>query len=227
MRFNRYGALAALIILLFASTVHAGVVIGGTRVILNGEKKETSISVENPDKEPYLIQSWLENQQSGVDKIAFIVTPPLFRLDGNQENMLRIVKVGDDLPKDKESLYWMNIKSIPSTTQTGKSNTLQIAVKTRIKLIYRPAPLLRQVPEEVTQQLKWQRVGSELKLTNPTPYYMNFHYVRIGGREMKEVAYIAPMSSEMFALPVAGATSVSWKLINDYGGTGKEHQSGI
>lgn len=75
----------------------------------------------------------------------------------------------------------MNIKSIPSTTQAGKSNTLQIAVKTRIKLIYRPAPLLRQVPEEVTQQLKWQRVGSELKLTNPTPYYMNFHYVRIGG----------------------------------------------
>lgn len=137
--------------------------------------------MENPDKEPYLIQSWLDNQQSGVDKIAFIVTPPLFRLDGNQENMLRIVKVGDDLPKDKESLYWMNIKSIPSTTQTGKSNTLQIAVKTRIKLIYRPAPLLRQVPEEVTQQLKWQRVGSELKLTNPTPYYMNFHYVRIGG----------------------------------------------
>lgn len=61
--------------------------------------------MENPDKEPYLIQSWLENQQSGVDKIAFIVTPPLFRLDGNQENMLRIVKVGDDLPKDKESLY--------------------------------------------------------------------------------------------------------------------------
>lgn len=42
MRFNRYGALAALIILLFASTVHAGVVIGGTRVIFNGEKRSVN-----------------------------------------------------------------------------------------------------------------------------------------------------------------------------------------
>ena len=50
----------------------------------------------------------------------------------------------------------------------------------------------------MTQRLTWQRVGKELKLTNPTPYYMNFHYVRIGGREMKEVTYIAPMSSEFF-----------------------------
>ncbi|MEG7511083.1 molecular chaperone [Serratia marcescens] len=227
MRFNRCSALMGFILLLFFSTAQAGVVVGGTRVIFNGEKKEASISVDNPDNEPYLIQSWLDNQQSGLDKIAFIITPPLFRLDGHQENMLRIVRVGDDLPKDKESLYWMNIKSIPSTEHTGKSNTLQIAVKTRLKLIYRPAALLKQVPEDVTQRLTWQRVGKELKLTNPTPYYMNFHYVRIGGREMKEVTYIAPMSSEIFSLPVSGASSVSWKLINDYGGTGKEHQSGI
>ncbi len=58
-------------------------VVGGTRVIFNGEK-EASISVDNPDNEPYLIQSSLDNQQSGVDKIAFIITPPLFRLDGHQ-----------------------------------------------------------------------------------------------------------------------------------------------
>ncbi len=129
MRFNCCSALMGFILLLFFSTAQAGVVVGGTRVIFNGEKKEASISVDNPDNEPYLIQSWLDNQQSGVDKIAFIITPPLFRLDGHQENMLRIVRVGDDLPKDKESLYWMNIKSIPSTEHTGKSNTLQIAVK--------------------------------------------------------------------------------------------------
>lgn len=127
MRFNRCSALMGFILLLF----FYGAGRCGCRwdaSNFNGEK-EASISVDNPDNEPYLIQSWLDNQQSGVDKIAFIITPPLFRLDGHQENMLRIVRVGDDLPKDKESLYWMNIKSIPSTEHTGKSNTLQIAVK--------------------------------------------------------------------------------------------------
>ena len=103
-------------------------VVGGTRVIFNGEKRSLN-QRRQPGQRTLFNSVWLDNQQSGVDKIAFIITPPLFRLDGHQENMLRIVRVGDDLPKDKESLYWMNIKSIPSTEHTGKSNTLQIAVK--------------------------------------------------------------------------------------------------
>lgn len=68
-----------------------------------------------------------------------MVTPPLFRLGAGQENNLRILRTGGNLPEDRESLYWMNIKSIPSTTEKQDNvNTLQIAVKTRIKLIYRP-----------------------------------------------------------------------------------------
>jgi P pilus assembly chaperone PapD len=43
------------------------------------------------------------------------------------------------LPQDKESLFWLNIKAIPSASQVD--NTLQIAIKTRIKLIYRPATM--------------------------------------------------------------------------------------
>lgn len=42
------------------SFAQAGVVIGGTRVIFDGNKKEASISVNNPDNIPYLIQSWIE-----------------------------------------------------------------------------------------------------------------------------------------------------------------------
>ena len=82
MRFNLQCPNGIHFIIIF-STAQAGVVVGGTRVILT-VKKEASISVDNPDNEPYLIQSWLDNQQSGVDKIAFIITPPLFRLDGHQ-----------------------------------------------------------------------------------------------------------------------------------------------
>lgn len=50
------------------SVAQAGVVIGGTRVIFDGNKKEASIGINNPDKTPYLIQSWIETPGGGVAK---------------------------------------------------------------------------------------------------------------------------------------------------------------
>ncbi|CAI1771959.1 molecular chaperone [Serratia fonticola] len=206
-----------------AGIAQAGVIVGGTRLIYDGGKKESSLSVNNPDKAPYLIQSWIETTTGGAEKAPFMVTPPLFRLDGGQENVLRVVRAGGNLPGDKESLYWMNIKSIPSVTKDTNQNTLQIAVKTRIKLIYRPEGL-KGVPEEQTEKLTWQRKGSSLQVTNPTPFYMNFQQVKVGGQEVKDVTYVAPLGTTSFALPAGtSGNSVSWKIISDYGGIGNDH----
>ena len=221
MKFIPTTLLAALLVT--ASVAQAGVVIGGTRLIYDGGKKESSLSVSNPDKVPYLIQSWVETTAGGAEKAPFMVTPPLFRLDGGQENVLRVVRAGGNLPTDKESLYWMNIKSIPSASKETNQNTLQIAVKTRIKLIYRPQGM-KGVPEESTEKLTWKRNGNNLQVTNPTPFYMNFQEVKVAGKEVKEVTYVAPMGSASFALPAGtNGSSVSWKIISDYGGVGNEH----
>jgi len=98
----------------------AGVVVGGTRVIYDSAKKEATISVNNPEKTaPYLIQSWVENATAtDTSKPPFLITPPLFRLDASQENVLRIVRTGGQLPDNRESLYWLNIKSIPASEQS-------------------------------------------------------------------------------------------------------------
>lgn len=99
------------------NSVQAGVLIGGTRVIYDGAKKEAAISVTNEDKDaPYLIQSWVDNFDThNANKVPFMITPPLFRLDGGKESSLRILFTGNKLPQDHESIYWLNIKSIPSS----------------------------------------------------------------------------------------------------------------
>lgn len=43
------------------------------------------------------------------------------------------------LPQDRESLFYFNLREIPP--KSSKPNTLQLALQTRIKLFYRPAPL--------------------------------------------------------------------------------------
>ncbi|HGM6627009.1 TPA: molecular chaperone [Serratia marcescens] len=199
-----------------------GVTVGGTRLIYDGSKKEASLSVTNSDGNPYLIQSWIEAKTEGGEKAPFIITPPLFRLEGNQQNVLRIVRTGGNLPEDRESLYWMNIKSIPATTKKEGVNTLQIAVNTRIKLIYRPQGVSG-TPETVTDKLTWSQSGNKLTVTNPTPFIMNFQQVKVGGREIPDVTYVMPMGRASFVVPAGTSGKVSWRLISDYGGIGDEH----
>ena len=73
---------------------YAGVIIGGTRVIFDGAKKEASINVNNPDSTPYLIQSWVDMPQDEANKAPFVITPPLYRLESGQQNVERIVLTG-------------------------------------------------------------------------------------------------------------------------------------
>ncbi len=173
-------------LLVMTTAAHAGVIIEGTRLIYQGDKKEASLGISNPDNLDYLVQSWVENVDAGRDKAPFLITPPLFRLDGRQDNVLRVVRTGGNLPADRESLYWLNIKSIPSTSPNESSNTLQIAIKTRIKLIYRPSGVSGK-PDEVADKLRWHKQGNNLVVSNPTPFYMNFQSITVGGKKVSNV----------------------------------------
>ncbi|MDK9357487.1 MULTISPECIES: fimbrial biogenesis chaperone [Lelliottia] len=225
MNFLRKTFIASALIIAGASVAHAGVIIGGTRVIYDGNKKEASISVNNPDATPYLIQSWIETLNGGVEKAPFIITPPLYRLDKDQQNVERIIMAGA-LPQDKESLYWLNIKAIPSAPK--KENSLQVAVKTRIKLIYRPEALKGIAPEELAEKLTWSHSGDQLRVTNPTPYVMNFNQISVGGKQLEDVSYVLPGATAQFTLPKGVSSgALTFTVINDYGGPGKPHKNAI
>ncbi|QFH72390.1 molecular chaperone [Enterobacter sp. E76] len=214
-------ALAAILLMSAAvSGAQAGVIIGGTRVVYQGNKKEVPLSVNNPDKLAYLIQSWIDAPTPDAAKAPFIITPPLYRLDAGQQNEMRIIRAGQ-LAENKESLFWLNIKSIPSVAK--RDNTIQIAVKTRIKLIYRPESLTS-TPEEQAAKLQWSRAGNSIQVNNPTPYYINFNEIAVGGKRVEDATFVAPQSSARFALPPGvNSTAVNFKIINDYGGIGDSH----
>ena len=94
MRFITTTGLAMALLSLTLTSASAGVVIGGTRIIFDGAKKEASISITNPDDVPYLIQACIDVQDGQSGKAPFIITPPLYRLDGGQKNLERIVMTG-------------------------------------------------------------------------------------------------------------------------------------
>ncbi|VEB63199.1 Chaperone protein focC precursor [Providencia rustigianii] len=200
---------------LITNIANAGVIIGGTRVIYHEGNKDVSISVENPDKIPYLIQSWIDNIDEKKQS-DFTITPPLFRLNADKTNALRIFLTENKLPNDKESLFWLNVKTIPATERT--ENSLQIAFKTQMKLIYRPKSLKNVDFVKEQKQLIWSKSGNKITVKNPTPYFMNFQSITFNGKKANDVSYAAPFSSSSFEInDSTNNGTVTWEVINDYG----------
>lgn len=207
---------ALLLSAVMSNYVHAGVVVGGTRVIYPQGKREVSFSVTNMEKQtPYLIQSWIENFDSKNTQTApFVVTPPLFRLDPEQKNVLRISYIGTPLPADRESVFWLNVKNI-APARKENSNKLQINVKSKFKIFFRPQGLKGE-PALAYKQLTFSCDGNRLTAHNPTPYFISFYQVKVAASAIKEPGMIAPFSDRRWNTACGGA--VSWQAINDFGG---------
>lgn len=209
--------------LLASTSAISGVEIGGTRVIYDGRSNQASISVKNPDSKPYLIQSWVsKSDQNDDNDSTFITTPPLFRLEPGTQNSVRMVLNGKNLPGDRESVYWLNIKSIPSSSPDAK-NDLLIAVKSKMKLIYRPAEL-KGDPSLAYQQLQFFNKNGTLMVKNPTPFSVSLFDVKINGKVIKKPTMILPYQDVPLTNAASPGSEVVWRVINDFGGITAEHK---
>ncbi|MGZ0751420.1 fimbria/pilus periplasmic chaperone [Kluyvera sichuanensis] len=199
------------------SRAEAGVALGATRVIYPAGQKQVPLAVTNTDENgTYLIQSWVENA-AGTKDGRFVVTPPLFAMQGKKENTLRILDASNNqLPQDRESLFWMNVKAIPAMDKSKlNDNTLQLAIISRIKLYYRPAKLAMP-PEEAAQKLTFRRNAGKLTLINPSPYYLTVTELSVGTRGL-ENALVPPLGETSVKIPDDASGEITYRTINDYG----------
>lgn len=164
----------------------------------------------------YLIQSWIENAGDQKDT-QFVITPPLFSMQGKKENTLRIINATNhQLPGDRESLFWVNVKAIPAMEKDQKNeNTLQLAIISRIKMFYRPTHLAM-APEEAPAMLRFRRSGSILTLINPTPYFITVTNMKAGNSNLPNTM-VPPKGEVSVDIPHAVTGDISFQTINDYG----------
>lgn len=207
------------------TTAYAGVIIGGTRFIYNEGVKDVSILIENLDEIAYLIQSWIDDGENNPQSF-FSITPSLFKLPAENINTLRIFLTENTLPDNRESLFWLNIKNIPDVK--FKENSLQIAFRSQMKLIYRPSSLKDVDFNNEQKKMIWSKTKKTLTVKNPTPYYINFQRISFNGKNLKNVTYVAPFSSSSFSIndPILHGT-IKWELINDYGASTKVTEKSI
>lgn len=217
MRVFSQSLCAGLVALCAASAAHAGgVALGATRVIYPENQKQTSLPLTNSsDSMRFLIQSWVSDA-NGNNAANFIVTPPLFVLGPKKENKLRIIYNGPMLPQDRESVFYVNTKAIPSVPKDSlQGNTLQIATQSVIKLFMRPDGLPSRsvdAPKSLTCHLS----AGHLTVTNPSPYYVTLVQFTVGGRKMDN-NMVPPKSTLNVDVPGNAGGAVRFSTVNDYG----------
>lgn len=228
------------LIALFSVPTRADVVLSMTRVIYPAQEREVTLALNNDEKnQPRLVQAWIDDGRVNVSPahmhVPFQLMPPVFRLDAGKGQVLRINYTHEDyagapLPQDKESLFWLNVLSVPPESDKGnRQNLLQFAIRTRIKLFFRPEGLAEK-PERAPAQLQWKFVsqGTEhaLEAYNPSAYYVSFAHVALldGSREIQSDTppMLAPGATEKYVLkglaqPPAGTATVRFKTVDDYG----------
>jgi P pilus assembly chaperone PapD len=145
--FKKYSLLLSA--MLFSSSVFSSVIINGTRIIYPGKQREVTVQLSNNGASPALIQSWIDEGDAKTtpenSKAPFIISPPISRVEPTTGQALRVSLTTASLPQDKESLFWLNVLEIPpaptGANNSAPENYLQVAFRSRVKLLYRPTGL--------------------------------------------------------------------------------------
>lgn len=220
----------ALAVLMTATSANAAVTLQGTRIVHDASKgRDVTVKANNIGEQPAMTQVWIDAGDSQARpedvRTPFRLTPAEPRLmQAHQGQAYRITYAPRPsepaLPTDRESVFYFNLLDIPpKPTDAAGKNLLQFAVRTRVKLFYRPAGLPG-VARDAASGLVWSAAsGGGLQVQNPSAYHVTLSRLTLPDGRQIEVDMLAPGAQQTLPLP-AGSTvpaSVTFQWLDDYG----------
>lgn len=225
----------AAFLLVLANGVLGGVSLESTRVVYKEGQRDVSLKLTNTDKtRNALVQLWIDDGDPDADidqaKIPFLVTPPLAKIDAGKSQTARISFIGDALDPAREHVFWLNVLEIPP--KSTEASQLSFAIRSRIKLFYRPKAIAIQDPL-VQEKLQWRwrsdlrQPHIEVNNTSQFHWTISSMVLRTDAKEydIDVVTMLSPNQVAAFAvkeletLPIAALLKIT--VINDFGGEAK------
>jgi chaperone protein EcpD len=222
---------------IMSAPTQASVIVSSTRFIYKSNDKDISVKLSNEGAEPALVQVWVDDGDPTLAPakldVPFVVSSPILRLEPKQANRIRIVSTGAALPQDRETLFWLNVLEVPpNPKEADGKNYLQFAVRTRLKLIYRPSTLTGNLGAAV-KELKvevLQRAPFKIRVSNPGPYLLSFNEIwpLRDGKQIGTGLFSMVKPFDSIDLTFAGdektgqvtdVSAISFSLLDDYGAT--------
>ena len=100
-----------LLLMTLAAPAAAGVMAASTRVVYPAGEREKSLMLVNTNNYPVIVQSWVDDGTGNPDtaNAPFVVIPSVFRLAPKAVQGIRLLFSQTPLPKDRESVFWLNL----------------------------------------------------------------------------------------------------------------------
>ncbi|HCA4490492.1 MULTISPECIES: fimbrial biogenesis chaperone [Enterobacteriaceae] len=199
-----------------------GISLDVSRAIFDEANNSISITAKNTSEDMVLLlKAYVSNYYTdSEEKVPFFITPPLNRIDPESSVQFRINKLDEVelLPKDRESIFSINVLAIPPKK---KGVYIQMALNTKIKLIYRPKEINNQKEVgRIIDRISIVKNGEDITFYNPTPYFATIGRMVINNIPSNKTVMIKPFSNE--SITEKNASSISYSLINDFGGMSNE-----
>lgn len=204
--------------ILCSGSVWAGVTAERTRVIMMQDQREATLLLVNLNSYPVITQVWVDDGRPGgtpeAAQAPVMPLPPVFRLEPQESETLRLLFTEQNLPQDKESLYWLNIYEIPplpTSLEKDEETLIAVTLQTQMKVILRPESLDMTL-EQAAESISITNNGDQLKINNLSPYYLTLAYIKInddtqGVLNLGE-SMLMPFSSQSFELPANYAATL-------------------
>ncbi|MCP2120492.1 fimbrial biogenesis chaperone [Enterobacter mori] len=204
------------------SSAYATVSPDRTRIIFNASAKSLSVRLTNQSKTaPYLAQSWIEDKAGKKTREFISPIPPLLRIEPDEQAQVRLMAQQklSQLPADRESLFYYNMREIPPKAE--QKNVMQIAMQSRLKLFWRPKAIeLKEGQFVPLDKVVISRASGTLQFKNSSPYYITVGYIGLNGKTLlpgAESVMIEPFGQA--SQPLANLPAeFQIGYIGDYGG---------
>jgi len=183
---------STLLLLAFSLSASAGLVLQGSRIIYNEAAGEATVSMQYVGDAPTLLQAWIETEEGiggkpGDDEVPFILMPAVARLDPGNGQTIRIMRIRDGLPQDRESIFYFNTLEVPPAPTellAAGEAFMQFSIRGQFKLFYRPKGLtvpsgqaIEMLQFSMAEPLDDGRI--QVRVNNASAYHVTFSTVKL------------------------------------------------
>lgn len=205
---------AMLLSLFFISGLsQAAVVLNASRIVMEGSMEKT-VTFDNTSDNPFIVQ--VESDNTGDPD--FIAMPPVFKIKEKGGQTVKIRLLHSSLPEDKESLFYLNFTQIPGAKKSeNDDNHLNIIIKSRLKIIYRPESVNAFSAKE-ENKVSYHIQNGRLSISNQSPNVLSIRDINNGKLIIAKNLTLKPgdsFSKDIKAGSVSGPLHAV--MINDYG----------
>lgn len=217
-----------LLFIFISFSLKAGVIVESSRIVYSESNREQSLMLANGNSYPVIVQCWIDNgDPDGSPETAgetpILPLPGIFRLEPGEKKVVRLLATGIEQPKDRESLYWLNIYELTpnESFRQPEKPVVKVAIRLQIKVFYRPTSIKNDDNDDVEFHLSNKETGS-VYVENKSPRYITFSKVEISGAGRSGVFYpgmVSPFSKIKVnsGLAIFKPNKVKYTVINDDG----------